>query len=79
LLLTHAAAPIAQGFAGQLPEYGRDGSLGGVAKRWGLEREVRGHDGADMSNCDAVRGLINSTIDKCGRLDITRASNARSI
>ena len=43
------------------------------AIRSGLAREhkVRVHyDGADMSDGDAVRGLINTTIEKCGRLDI---------
>jgi len=33
LLLPHAPPPIARGFAGQLPERGREGGLRGIAKR----------------------------------------------
>jgi 3-hydroxybutyrate dehydrogenase len=79
-IVTGSTSGIGLGIATELAQLGADVMLNGFgntetieAIRSGLECEhkVRVHyDGADMSNGDAVRGLIHSTIDKCGRLDI---------
>lgn len=57
LLLNTAPPPIAQGFAGQLPECGREGSLGGVAKR----RGDRDHDSS------VARSIVMACSSRCWR------------
>lgn len=79
-IVTGSTSGIGLGIATELAKFGADVVLNGFGNtekieeiRGSLEREhkVRVHyDGADMSNGDAVRGLISSTIEKCGRLDI---------
>ena len=79
-IVTGSTSGIGLGIATELAKFGADVVLNGFGNtekieeiRSGLEREhnVRVHyDGADLSNGDAVRGLISSTIEKCERLDI---------
>ena len=79
-IVTGSTSGIGLGIARELAKLGGDLVLNGFgdaseieAIRKGIERDhgVRVvYDGADMSNAEAVRGLIAATIDKFGRLDI---------
>ena len=79
-IVTGSTSGIGLGIARELAKLGAGivlngfGDAGEIEKiRSGIEREcgVRVvYDGADMSKGDAVRGLIEATIEKFGRLDI---------
>jgi 3-hydroxybutyrate dehydrogenase len=79
-IITGSTSGIGLGIARELAKLGADLVLNGFgapneieAIRNGIEREhgVRViYNGADMSKGDAVRGLIDATIAKFGRLDI---------
>jgi 3-hydroxybutyrate dehydrogenase len=79
-IVTGSTSGIGLGIARELARLGADIVLNGFGDaaeiekfRSGLERDhgVRVlYDGADMSKADAVRGLIEATIEKLGRLDI---------
>ncbi|MBR1267113.1 3-hydroxybutyrate dehydrogenase [Bradyrhizobium sp. AUGA SZCCT0222] len=79
-IVTGSTSGIGLGIARELAKAGADLVLNGFGEadeieaiRSGIEREhgVRVvYDGADMSKGDAVRGLIDATIEKFGRLDI---------
>lgn len=79
-IVTGSTSGIGLGIARELAKRGADLVLNGFADgdeietiRSGIAREhnVRVvHDGADMSNGDAVRGLIAATVEKFDRLDI---------
>ena len=79
-IVTGSTSGIGLGIARELAKLGADivlngfGDAGEIEKiRGGIERDygVRvAYDGADMSKGDAVRGLIEATIEKFGRLDI---------
>ncbi len=79
-IVTGSTSGIGLGIAKELARLGADIMLNGFGDageietiRKDMEREysVRvGYDGADMSKGDAVRGLIETTIEKFGRLDI---------
>ena len=79
-IVTGSTSGIGLGIAKELAKLGADLVLNGLgdageieAIRSGIERDhsVRAvYDGADMSNGEAVRGLIAATVDKFGRLDI---------
>jgi 3-hydroxybutyrate dehydrogenase len=79
-IVTGSTSGIGLGIAKELAKLGSDivlngfGDAGEIEKiRGGIEREhgVRVvYDGADMSKGEAVRGLIDSTIEQFGRLDI---------
>ncbi|MGY2904163.1 3-hydroxybutyrate dehydrogenase [Bradyrhizobium sp. URHC0002] len=79
-IVTGSTSGIGLGIAKELARLGADIVLNGFGEaseieaiRKGLEREhgVRvTHDGADMSKGEAVRGLIDATIKKFGRIDI---------
>src|SRR5499427_10492703 len=79
-IVTGSTSGIGLGIAKELAKLGADivlngfGDAGEIERiRSGIEREygVRVvYDGADMSKGDAVRGLIEATIEKFGRLDI---------
>ncbi|WP_338156269.1 3-hydroxybutyrate dehydrogenase [Bradyrhizobium elkanii] len=79
-IVTGSTSGIGLGIARQLAKLGADLVLNGFgeegsieAVRSGIEREhgVRAaYDGADMSQGEAVRGLIAGAIEKFGRLDI---------
>jgi len=79
-IVTGSTSGIGLGIATELAKFGADIVLNGFGDtekieqiRGGLEREhkVRAHyDDTDMSDGDAVRKFITSTIEKCGRLDI---------
>jgi 3-hydroxybutyrate dehydrogenase len=79
-IVTGSTSGIGLGIAKELARLGADIVLNGFGDaneiekiRSGLERD-RGvrcvYDGADMSKGEAVRGLIDATIEKFGRLDI---------
>ncbi|UWU94192.1 3-hydroxybutyrate dehydrogenase [Bradyrhizobium sp. CB1015] len=78
--VTGSTSGIGLGIARELARVGADivlngfGDANGIeAIRSGIERDhgVRCvYDGADMSKGEAVRGLIQATVDKFGRLDI---------
>ena len=79
-IVTGSTSGIGLGIARELAKLGADIVLNGFGDageietiRSGIERDhgVRAvYDGADMSNAEAVRGLIAATIEKFGRLDI---------
>jgi len=79
-IVTGSTSGIGLGIAKELAKLGADivlngfGDAGEIEKiRSGIEREcgVRvAYDGADMSKGEAVRSLIETTIEKFGRLDI---------
>lgn len=79
-IVTGSTSGIGLGIAKELAKLGTDVVLNGFgdakeieAIRSGIERDhgVRAvYDGADMSNADAVRGLVAATIRTFGRLDI---------
>jgi 3-hydroxybutyrate dehydrogenase len=79
-IVTGSTSGIGLGIAHELARLGADIVLNGFGKpdeieaiRSGIGREhgVRAaYDGADMSNGDAVRGMITATIRKFNRLDI---------
>ena len=79
-IVTGSTSGIGLGIAKVLAKQGANIVLNGFGKpqeiesiRAGIERDhdVRAvYDGADMSNGEAVRGMIASTIGKFGRLDI---------
>jgi 3-hydroxybutyrate dehydrogenase len=79
-IVTGSTSGIGLGIAKELAKLGVDivlnglGDAGEIDKiRSGIERDcgVRvTYDGADMSKGEAVRGLIEATIEKFGRLDI---------
>jgi 3-hydroxybutyrate dehydrogenase len=79
-IVTGSTSGIGLGIANELARLGADLVLNGFgdareieAIRSGIEREhgVRAaYDGTDMSKGEAVRGLITTTVDKFGRLDI---------
>jgi 3-hydroxybutyrate dehydrogenase len=79
-IVTGSTSGIGLGIANELARLGADIVLNGLgdageieATRSGIEREhnVRAlYDGADMSNGEAVRGLIAATVETFGRLDI---------
>ncbi len=79
-IVTGSTSGIGLGIAKELAKLGADivlngfGDAGEIEKiRSGIEREhgVRAvYDSADMSKGEAVRGLIDATIEKFGRLDI---------
>ncbi|GLR84087.1 3-hydroxybutyrate dehydrogenase [Bradyrhizobium iriomotense] len=79
-ILTGSTSGIGLGVAKELAKLGADIVLNGFGDaaeiekiRSGIEREcgVRvAYDGANMSEGEAVRGLIETTIEKFGRLDI---------
>ena len=84
-IVTGSTSGIGLGIAKVLARQGADIVLNGFGKpdeieaiRRGIEREhdVRAHyDGADMSNGEAVRGMVAATIQKFGRVDVL-VSNA---
>jgi 3-hydroxybutyrate dehydrogenase len=79
-IVTGSTSGIGLGIANELTRLGADIVLNGLgdageieATRSGIERKhnVRAlYDGADMSNGEAVRGLIAATVETFGRLDI---------
>jgi 3-hydroxybutyrate dehydrogenase len=79
-IVTGSTSGIGLGIARELAKLGADLVLNGFGDpsqieqiRSGIERDhgVRVvYDGADMSKADAVRGLIDATVKKFGRLDI---------
>ena len=79
-IVTGSTSGIGLGIARELAKLGADIVLNGFGDageietiRGGIERDcdVRvAYDGADMSKGEAVRGLIEATIEKFGRLDI---------
>ena len=79
-IITGSTSGIGHGVAAELARLGAAVVLNGFGEagkieaiRGGLEREYKvpvRYDGADLSDADAVRGLISSTIEACGRLDI---------
>jgi 3-hydroxybutyrate dehydrogenase len=79
-IVTGSTSGIGLGIARELAQLGADLVLNGLADageaeaiRIGIERDygVRAvYDGADMSNGEAVRGLVTATVEKFGRLDI---------
>lgn len=79
-IVTGSTSGIGLGIAKELAKLGADLVLNGFGEpneieaiRSGIERDygVRAvHNGADMLNEDAVRGLINRTVEKFDRLDI---------
>jgi 3-hydroxybutyrate dehydrogenase len=79
-ILTGSTSGIGLGIARELAKLGADLVLNGFGDASELE-QIRSdierdhgvrvvYDGADMSNAEAVRGLIAATIEKFGRLDI---------
>jgi 3-hydroxybutyrate dehydrogenase len=79
-IVTGSTSGIGLGIANELARLGADIVLNGLgdageieATRSGIERNhnVRAlYDGADMSDAEAVRGLIGATVETFGRLDI---------
>jgi 3-hydroxybutyrate dehydrogenase len=79
-IVTGSTSGIGLGIANELAQLGADIVLNGLgdageieATRSGIERNhnVRAlYDGADMSDAEAVRGLIGATVEAFGRLDI---------
>jgi 3-hydroxybutyrate dehydrogenase len=79
-IVTGSTSGIGLGIANELAQQGADLVLNGLddaneveATRSGLERDhgVRVvYDGADMSDGEAVRGLITTTVETFGRVDI---------
>src|SRR5258705_10389590 len=79
-IVTGSTSGIGLGIAKELARLGADIVLNGLGDagetekiRGGLERDygVRvAYDSADMSKADAGRGLIETTIEKFGRLDV---------
>jgi 3-hydroxybutyrate dehydrogenase len=79
-IVTGSTSGIGLGIANELAQQGADLVLNGLddaneveATRSGLERDhgVRVvYDGADMSDGEAVRGLITATVETFGRVDI---------
>jgi 3-hydroxybutyrate dehydrogenase len=79
-IVTGSTSGIGLGLAKVLASHGADIMLNGFgdageieAIRSSIERqhgERALYDGADMSNADAVRGLVAATVEKLGRVDI---------
>src|SRR5215469_16854155 len=79
-IVTGSTSGIGLGIARELARLGADIVLNGFGDAGEIERIRRGiesdygvrvtYDGADMSKADAVRGLIEKTIERFGRLDI---------
>jgi 3-hydroxybutyrate dehydrogenase len=79
-IVTGSTSGIGLGIANELARLGADIVLNGLgdareieATRSGIERNhnvLALYDGADMSNAEAVRGLIAATVETFGRLDI---------
>jgi len=79
-IVTGSTSGIGLGIAKELARLGSDIVLNGFGEASEIEKIRNGiarehdvrvvHDGADMSKGEAVRGLIETTIEKFGRLDI---------
>ena len=79
-IITGSTSGIGLGIARELARLGADLVLNGFGEPGEIEairnsiesnHGVRAvYDGADMSNADAVRGLISATVERFGRLDI---------